>query len=70
MKDRKILLEVADGPEHICIYTSEDEGIVDWSPTFPAVYLTASINGAGVKLGPFTLSRIFEQLKSSLVKGE
>lgn len=38
-KDRKILLDVGDGPEGIKIYTSEDEGVIDWSSTEPTVYL-------------------------------
>lgn len=64
--DKRILLSVADGPEGIEIYTSDDEGVVDWSPAFPAVYITASLNGAMVKLGPFTLKAIYEQLRERL----
>jgi hypothetical protein len=51
--DRQVILSAADGPEGIEIYTSEEEGIVDWSPASPALYLVASVNGASIKLGPF-----------------
>jgi hypothetical protein len=51
--DKQVILSAADGPEGIEIYTSEEEGVVDWSPTSPAMYLVATINGATVKLGPF-----------------
>jgi hypothetical protein len=70
MKDKTILLSVGDGPEGIEIYTSEDEGVIDWSSTFPAVYLTASLNGASVKLGPFTMGSIYKQLLSCLKEAQ
>lgn len=63
-RDKQILLSVADGPEGIEIYTSEDEGVCDWSQTFPAMYLTASVNDAYVKLGPFTLSSMAVGIKA------
>lgn len=66
MKDDKhILLEVGDGPEGIQIYTSDDEGI-DWACTYPPVYIVTSLWGAQVKLGPFTLPGIYNQLKDKL----
>jgi hypothetical protein len=67
MQDDKVfLLDVGDGPEGIQIYTSEEEGVVDWSQTFPPVYLEATLWGARVKLGPFTLGSIHTQLKERL----
>jgi len=66
MKDKKVLLSVCDGPEGIEIYTSDDEGVVDWSSSFPAVYITATLQGASVKLGPFTLPEIYRQLREQL----
>lgn len=56
--DRKVLLHVADGPEAITIYTSENGAVVDWCADCPALYLEASTNDAQVKLGPFHLSSI------------
>mgnify|MGYP000968374340 CR=1 FL=1 len=55
--DKKVLLSVGDGPEHIELYTSEDESVVDWSyrPPHGALYLVACLNGASVRLGPFYL---------------
>jgi hypothetical protein len=64
--DKQILFSVADGPESIEIYTSDHEGVVDWSSTFPAVYLSATLNGAYVKLGPFQLSAIYNGIKEAL----
>jgi hypothetical protein len=60
------LLSVSDGPEHIEIYTSEEEGVVDWSNTFPAVYLTASTHDTYVKMGPFSLEAIYNGLMESI----
>lgn len=57
-QDKKTLLFVADGPESIEIYTSENEAVVDHSPLIPVVYLIASTHGAYVKLGPFCLESI------------
>lgn len=64
----QILLSVADGPEAIEIYTSEDEGVVDWSPSFPAVYLQVNMDGMRFKCGPFTLGSIHAQLMEQLSK--
>lgn len=64
--DKKILLSVADGPEGIEIYTSEDEGMVDWSPSFPAVYVVINTQDAMVKLGPFQLRSIYDGLAAAL----
>jgi len=58
--DKKILLSVGDGPEHIEIYTSEEEGVVNFSPALPGLYLTASCQDAYIKLGPFQLETIRE----------
>lgn len=65
-KDKNVLLSVADGPEHIEIYTSEEEGVVDWASSFPAVYLTATVQGVSIKLGPFELPEIYKQLKEQI----
>lgn len=61
--DRKVLLDIGDGPEGIQVYISEDEGVVDWSSDLPALYITASIQGAFVKLGPFYLKSIREKFE-------
>ena len=63
---RVTLLDVHDGPEGIEIYTSEEEGVVDWSNTFPAVYIVVNTQDAMVKLGPFQCSEIYKQLKEQL----
>ena len=65
-KTRKVLLEVGDGPEGFCFYTSDNEAVTDFATHYPALYLTASLNGASFKLGPFSLSTIQEQLKEKL----
>ncbi len=59
---RTVLLDVHDGPEGIKIYTDDDRGVIDWSNSFPAVYLEVSINGAFAKFGPFSLDAIYRQL--------
>lgn len=64
--ERQVLLEVADGPEGILIYTDEDRGVVDWAESFPALYCTVAVNGAWVRLGPFQLHSIYEQLVERL----
>ena len=64
--DKQILLDVGDGPEGIQIYTSEEEGIVNWAGSFPAVYIVASLWGANFKLGPFTLGSIYTQLREKI----
>jgi hypothetical protein len=56
--DKKVLLEVGDGPESISIYTSDERGVVDWSPDLPALYLEATTQDTHVRLGPFQLSTI------------
>ncbi len=66
MYDKQVLLRVEDGPESIEIYTSEDEGIIDWASTLPGVYLTATVNGASVKLGPFHCTNILLGLRAVL----
>ena len=62
--DKKILLSVADGPEGIEIYTSDHQGISDWSGDLPALYLNASVNGASVTMGPFNLKKIREYFEA------
>lgn len=64
--DKRVLLSVADGPESIEIYTSEDEGAVDWGLDAPALYLTATLQGAYVKIGPFCLRAIREGVEAGL----
>lgn len=66
---KEILLEVGDGPEGITIYTSEEEAIVDWADHVPALYIQASLNGAYVKLGPFMLKSVRDEVVRKL-KGE
>lgn len=66
INDKQVLLNVGDGPEGITIYTSEDQGIIDWSPSWPALYIEISINGASSKFGPFTLPAIHNGIKSAL----
>ena len=62
MRDRRSLLSVSDGPESIEIYESVGEGIVDIAAHLPALYLVATTYDAHVKLGPFCLNSIREQL--------
>ena len=63
---REWLLHATDGPEGIEIYTSEDEGVIDWSATFPAVYVVVATHDSYVKLGPFQCKRVYKQLKEQL----
>jgi hypothetical protein len=64
--NKTYLLKACDGPEGIEIYTSEDEGVVDWSSTFPAVYLQVNTHDAMIKLGPFQMPAIFQQLAEQI----
>lgn len=64
--DKRQLLYAADGPEHIELYTSYEESIVDWGADLPGLYLTASLNGTYVKLGPFQLSSVREAVEQQL----
>jgi hypothetical protein len=66
LREHKVLLDASDGPEGIRIYTSEEEGVVDWSGTFPAVYVEIALNGANAKFGPFQLAAIHEKLAAQL----
>lgn len=68
--DKKRLLYVADGPECIEIYTSEDQGVCDMAQTFPALYLRVSMNEAAAQFGPFTLRSIHEGVEKALAKQE
>jgi hypothetical protein len=69
--DKKRLLFAADGPEGIEIYTSEEEAICDFSPTIPALYLIATVQGASVKLGPFMCGDLVRAVQAALApKGE
>jgi hypothetical protein len=69
-RERKVLLDASDGPEGILIYTSEEQGVCDWSETFPALYVEVSIAGARTHLGPFQLSTILLSLRSQLRQGD
>lgn len=65
--DRVNLLNIGDGPEGILIYTSEDEGSIDHSNKFPAMYMEVAIHGAAMKFGPFQTTlydQLIVQLKS------
>lgn len=53
--DKKVILSASDGPDHIEVYSSDAEGVVDFSPILPAVYLSASVQDCYVKMGPFQL---------------
>lgn len=64
--DKTILFSIADGPESIEIYTSEDEAVVDFAACYPALYITATVSGASVKLGPFHLERIRNYFQNSI----
>jgi len=55
-----VVFDIGDGPEGITLYFSEEEAIVDWAATVPALYLTASTNDSYVKLGPFILPKLHE----------
>ena len=59
---RHVLLDASDGPEGIKIYVSEEEGVVDWSETFPAVYVEISLQGASFRCGPFQMREIHDKL--------
>lgn len=65
---KNVLLSVADGPEHIELYTSEDEAVVDWAKDFPALYISVSCGmNSCAKFGPFSLSsNLIEQLAKRL----
>lgn len=63
--DRKILLDAGDGPDGLTIYTSEEEAIVDWAASSPAMYITVAVQGGYAKFGPF-LPRVLEQVKAAL----
>lgn len=61
--DHRVLLWAGDGPESIEVYTSESEGVTDWAPNLPALYICVTLQGAQVKLGPFTMKSIREQFE-------
>ena len=63
---KRILLSVGNGLEGITIYTSDNEGVIDWCSSLPALYLEASVQGATVKLGPFFCSSIRESITQAL----
>lgn len=65
--DKRVLLQVGDGPEGIEIYTSEEEGVVDWAEHLPGLYVVVTLDGAYVKLGPFHLRSLQEQLAERYV---
>lgn len=65
MYDKRILFESADGPDSLMLYTSEDESVIDWAGDGNALYLTASVGGAFIKMGPF-LKQIRFDLENTL----
>ena len=66
--DKKRLLFVADGPESIELYTSEEGAIIDFAKDCPALYLVATTAEAAVRLGPFHLRSIREGIEAALAK--
>lgn len=66
--DKVVLFEAADGPEMLKIYTSEEQGVVDWSPSLPGLYIEISLNDVYSRFGPFTLATIREKLEEALKK--
>ena len=62
---REVLLDVKDGPEGIKIWRDDERGVVDWHDG-PAVYIEVAVQDAQVRLGPFQLATIYEQLKQVL----
>ena len=68
--NRKILLEVGDGPEGITIYTDSDEGMVDWCGLDEPMYVLVSLWGANAKFGPFTLDTIRQGVVKALKEKE
>jgi hypothetical protein len=67
--DRRVLFESADGPDGICLYTSEERSAVDFSGDFPSLYLEVAVMGAHVTIGPFMKS-IRLDLEAALNRGE
>lgn len=63
-----VLLELADGPEAIVIYTSEDQAVNDWAATIPALYIEAAVQGAHVLIGPFNLKSIRDGMIAALTR--
>lgn len=63
-KDAQVLLSVADGPEGIVIYTSEEGAIVDCCEGVPALYVEIHCGmNCAAYFGPFSLSKsLVEQL--------
>jgi hypothetical protein len=64
--DRKVLLKVADGPDGITLYTSEQEAIATWADGETTLFLEVS-NGlnAYAKFGPF-LPEVLKQVRAAL----
>jgi hypothetical protein len=64
--DKRILFSAADGPEGLEIYTSEEEGIVDWTGALPGLYVVVVLQDVSAKFGPFQLPTIREALEAAL----
>lgn len=64
--DKKVLLSLSDGPEGIEIYTSEEAAIVEWSSDIPSLYISVTVDGAYVRLGPFHMKSIREGIERVL----
>lgn len=67
--DRVYLLKAADGPESIEIYTSDHEGVSNWSQDSPAMFLSATTMDCLVHLGPFHLATVREQVEKAVGAG-
>lgn len=65
--DKKIIFDSGDGPEGICVYTSEDEGAVDWADTIPAVYIEIANYTTSFKIR-LTMQKVVDDLLAALGK--
>ena len=65
--DKKIIFDTGDGPEGICVYTSEDEGAVDWADTTPAVYIEIGNYNTSFKIR-LTMQKVVDDLLAALSK--
>lgn len=67
--DKNIIFDTGDGPEGICVYTSEDEGVVDWSSTKPTVYVMIA-NDTGCFKVRLTRQKVVDDLLAALGRGQ
>jgi len=65
--DKKIIFDTGDGPEGLTVYTSEDEGVVDWSNTTPTVYVVIA-NDTGCFKIRMTMQKVVDDLLAALGK--